>query len=309
VTEWTIAYLMGPVVMLVVGIAKLLSRDVSAESPLTEMSVRALTPDYASPEHIAGKVLSTTSDVYSLGVVLYELLAGARPFCPQGASRRDLEEAILTQDPPRPSQSAFNMEVAAARNTTPRKLALALTGDLDTILLKALKKAPAERYLSIGAFAKEHGARLLVENHGGPSSDPAWMGRLLDTVGRDACGLLLDLGNFDVLTAPLVAAFFGDTSGEPTDLAKLFADVDLSDVYDGIESLADHAELVSLKAHHVSEDGTVGPVDLARALKILAAHGYTGPLSVEYEGMGGDPWANSAQVLDVARSVLGTEGR
>lgn|SRR5882757_254534 len=173
-------------------------------------------------------------------------------------------------------------------------------------------EAPAyliEALGGIGAFAKEHGARLLVENHGGPSSDPAWMGRLLDTVGRDACGLLLDLGNFDVLTAPLVAAFFGDTSGEPTDLAKLFADVDLSDVYDGIESLADHAELVSLKAHHVSEDGTVGPVDLARALKILAAHGYTGPLSVEYEGMGGDPWANSAQVLDVARSVLGTEGR
>jgi serine/threonine-protein kinase len=143
------------VVLLDFGIAKLLSRDVTADSPLTEMSVRALTPDYASPEHIAGKVLSTTSDVYSLGVVLYELLAGARPFCPQGVSRRDLEEAILTQDPPRPSQSAFNMDVAAARNTTPRKLALALTGDLDTILLKALKKAPAERYLSIGAFAQD----------------------------------------------------------------------------------------------------------------------------------------------------------
>jgi len=161
------------VVLLDFGIAKLLSQDVTADSPLTEMSVRALTPDYASPEHIAGRVLSTTSDVYSLGVVLYELLAGARPFGSRGEPRRALEEAILTQDSPRPSQSAVTMEVAAARRTTPRKLAQALKGDLDTILLKALKKAPAERYLSIGAFAKD------VENYLGnlpvdARPDSAW---------------------------------------------------------------------------------------------------------------------------------------
>jgi len=143
------------VVLLDFGIAKLLSQEVRPDSPLTEMAVRALTPDYASPEHIAGQVLSTTSDVYSLGVVLYELLAGARPFGSQGESRRALEEAILTKDPPRPSQSAFTVELAAARHTTPRKLAQALKGDLDTILLKALKKAPAERYLSISAFVQD----------------------------------------------------------------------------------------------------------------------------------------------------------
>ena len=161
-----------------------------------------------------------------------------------------------------------------------------------------------EALAQLGSFAKEHGTRLLVENHGGRSSDPAWMRQLLDAVGRDMCGLLLDLGNFDVLTAPAMAALFGGTNGQSADPAEVFAGLDLTALYDDIESLADRAELVSLKAHHVSDDGTVGPVDLERALKILVKHAYAGPLSVEYEGTGGDPWAKSARVLDIARSVL-----
>ncbi|GAB3414075.1 sugar phosphate isomerase/epimerase family protein [Flindersiella endophytica] len=159
----------------------------------------------------------------------------------------------------------------------------------------------------LGTFSNGLGTRLLVENHGGPSSDPVWMRHLLDAVGRDACGLLLDLGNFDALTERVAATFFADAAGQrpgPPDPAEMFAGVDLSSVYEGIEALADHAELVSLKAHYVSEAGAVGPVDLERALRILAAHGYAGPLSVEYEGHGGDPWAKSARVLEVARSVL-----
>jgi len=156
----------------------------------------------------------------------------------------------------------------------------------------------------LGAFAKDRGVRLLVENHGGPSSDPVWMTQLLKTVGPDACGLMLDLGNFDVLMAPLMATIFGGE--QPADPADLFAGIDLTGVYEGIDMLADHAELVSVKAHHVAADGTVGPVDLERALHILLDHGYTGPLSVEYEGSSGDPWVKSARVLDLARSVLET---
>jgi len=163
----------------------------------------------------------------------------------------------------------------------------------------------------IGAFAREHGSRLLVENHGGRSSDPAWMLQLLEAAGRDACGLLLDLGNFDAVTAPLMPVLFGGAAGQPADPAEILAGTDLAPVYESIESLAGQAELVSLKAHYVSDDGAVGPVDLRRALKILAARGYAGPLSVEYEGNGGDPWAKSARVLDIARSALdfiSTEG-
>jgi serine/threonine-protein kinase len=163
----------GRVVLLDFGIAKLLSPDAAAESPLTEMAARILTPDYASPEHIAGSALGTTADVYSLGVVLYELLAGGRPFGREHASRRQLEEAILTQDPPRPSQSIPTDEATIARCTTPRKLAQALRGDLDTIVLKSLKKEPNERYRSIDAFARD------ITNHLGnlPVSarpDSAW---------------------------------------------------------------------------------------------------------------------------------------
>ncbi|MFD1713940.1 sugar phosphate isomerase/epimerase family protein [Amnibacterium flavum] len=150
--------------------------------------------------------------------------------------------------------------------------------------------------VELGDFANAHGTRLLVENHGGPSSDPVWMNRLLDAVGREHLGLLLDLGNFDALLGVVAAAFFG---GEATDPAT----VDLSSLYAGIESLADRAELVHVKAHEVGEDGSIGHVDLPRALAILAEHGYAGPLTVEYEGNGGDPWAKSARVLDVTRAA------
>jgi sugar phosphate isomerase/epimerase len=160
----------------------------------------------------------------------------------------------------------------------------------------------------LGSFAQEHGTRLLVENHGGRSSDPAWMLSLLDAVGRDACGLLLDLGNFDAVMGPMTAAFLGGATGGAGDPAEAYADIDLTSVYDGIEALADRAELVSLKAHYVAQDGSIGPVDLKRALGILLDHGYTGALSLEYEGSGGDPWANSAAILDLARSVLGIAG-
>ncbi|MGW1507153.1 sugar phosphate isomerase/epimerase family protein [Streptomyces mirabilis] len=153
----------------------------------------------------------------------------------------------------------------------------------------------------VGAFANQHGSRLLVENHGGPSADPVWMRQLLNAVGRDACGLLLDLGNFEVVTSHAMLNF---GSGEEVDPVELYSSLDLTTVYDAIEALADHTELVSLKALYVSEDGVVGPVDLPRALGILASHGYAGPLSVEYEGTGGDPWAKSARVLEVAKSAL-----
>ncbi|MBM7789349.1 sugar phosphate isomerase/epimerase family protein [Tenggerimyces flavus] len=158
----------------------------------------------------------------------------------------------------------------------------------------------------LGTFANDRGARLLVENHGGPSSNPAWMRALLDAVGKDSLGLLLDLGNFDVLMGPMMAMFFGGET-EQKDPGEVFAGIDLTTLYEGIEALADKAELVSLKTHHVGDDGSVGPVDLVRSLDILAKHGYQGALTVEYEGSGGDPWAKSARVLDVARAAL--EGR
>ena len=153
----------GRVVLLDFGIAKLLLPEAAhgvggsggEQAPPTEMVARILTPDYASPEHIAGSTLGTTSDVYSLGVVLYELIAGSRPFAVQPLSRRALEDAILTQDPPRPGQFRITDEVAMARQSTPGRLAQVFKGDLDSIVLKALRKLPSERYRSIDAFARD----------------------------------------------------------------------------------------------------------------------------------------------------------
>jgi eukaryotic-like serine/threonine-protein kinase len=142
----------GHVQLLDFGVAKLIDDGEGHESNLTQLAGRALTPDYASPEQIAGASISTASDVYSLGVVLYELLTGARPYQLKRESRGALEEAILAADPIEPSRAAHDASAAAARSTAPRKLAKALAGDLDTILLKALKKQPGDRYATVDAL-------------------------------------------------------------------------------------------------------------------------------------------------------------
>ncbi|WJL96940.1 TIM barrel protein [Microbacterium sp. ET2] len=153
---------------------------------------------------------------------------------------------------------------------------------------------------SLGQYANERGIRLLVENHGGPSSDPEWMTALLDAVGPENLGLLLDLGNFDALMQPLMAAMFAERG---TEVADPLEDLDLTSLYDGVEALAARAELVHVKAHRVEATG-VGPVDLPRALGILARAGYDGWLTIEYEGSGVDPWAATARVIGETASTI-----
>ena len=130
----------GQVRVLDFGIAKLLHENRTQATQLTELSGRALTPDYASPEQILGAPLTVTSDVYSLGVMLYELIGGTRPYRLKRDSRGALEDAILHTEPPRPSE------------ISERHLRRALRGDLDTIVLKALKKEPDERYPTVHAL-------------------------------------------------------------------------------------------------------------------------------------------------------------
>ncbi|GMV60352.1 MAG: hypothetical protein AMXMBFR72_34420 [Betaproteobacteria bacterium] len=145
----------GQVRLLDFGIAKLLAEDDTArETQLTQLAGRALTPDYASPEQIKGEPLSIATDVYSLGVVLYELLAGARPYRLKLESAAQLEQAIVAVDPPKPS-SVVSAAAARARCASVKQLARALTGDLDTIALKALAKQPALRYATMAEFADD----------------------------------------------------------------------------------------------------------------------------------------------------------
>jgi serine/threonine protein kinase len=135
----------GQVHLLDFGIAKLLVEDAAAVSRLTQFGGRALTLDYASPEQIRGDPVSTASDIYSLGVVMFELLAGSRPYgLKAGTGSLPLAQAILTTEPMRPSEAALN---PAARRR--------LRGDLDTIVLKALKKNPLERYTAAVELADD----------------------------------------------------------------------------------------------------------------------------------------------------------
>jgi eukaryotic-like serine/threonine-protein kinase len=153
----------GDVCLLDFGIAKLLSDGEARETELTQISGRALTPEYASPEQIAGQPITIASDVYSLGVVLYELMCGNRPYRLKRDSRGALEEAILNVDSLKPSQTAITDEIAQARSSTIRKLRQTLGGDLDTIAGKALKKDPGERYATADAFAQDLQRYLIGE--------------------------------------------------------------------------------------------------------------------------------------------------
>jgi len=158
----------GEVRLLDFGIAKLLTDGEASETELTRIGGRALTLDYASPEQITGAPISTATDVYSLGVILCELLCGERPYKIKRSSPAGLEAAILGADPARPSQIANDEAKARARSTNARKLARALRGDLDTIALKALQKHPAERYATADAFGQDlhrylHGQPVLAQ--------------------------------------------------------------------------------------------------------------------------------------------------
>ena len=145
----------GQVRLLDFGVAKLLAAEDGVErTQLTQLAGQAFTPDYASPEQVRGDTLGTASDVYSLGVVLYELLCGRRPYKLKLSSAAQLEQAILEAEPQPPS-SCVDAEAATARSTTAPKLRRELHGELDTIVLKALKKKPEERYGTAAALAED----------------------------------------------------------------------------------------------------------------------------------------------------------
>ncbi len=152
------------------GIAKLLDvgGDAAAVLALTRMNDRLLTPEYASPEQILGRTVTTASDVYALGVVLYELLTGLRPYSvPASASQLELERTICISDPERPSAALKKavsdasspespiVNAAAVRGLSIEKLVRQLTGDLDSIVLRALRKEPQHRYTSVEQLASD----------------------------------------------------------------------------------------------------------------------------------------------------------
>jgi serine/threonine-protein kinase len=135
----------GDVRLLDFGAAKLLGDHGPRDSALTRNSGRALSPDYASPEQIRGDSISLATDIYSLGVVLFELLTTQRPYSLKRHSLAVLETAIAEVEIP----------FASSIVTYDIRLCREIRGDLDNIVAKALKKAPHERYGSVSAFADD----------------------------------------------------------------------------------------------------------------------------------------------------------
>ena len=153
----------GQVHLLDFGIAKLLPEGEAQDTELTRLGGLAMTPDYAAPEQVTGAPVTIAADIYSLGVMLYELCRGERPYHLSRETRSALEEAILNSEPVPLSHGNRSTAAATNRGTTPRKLARLLSGDLETIVAKSLKKLPAERYPTAIAFSDDIGRYLRGE--------------------------------------------------------------------------------------------------------------------------------------------------
>jgi serine/threonine protein kinase len=159
----------GIVKLLDFGIAKVLAPSQPGEAPETLTLAGMMTPEYASPEQLNGTAITTLSDVYSLGVVLYELLTGHRPYRLLSAAVHEMVRVISEVEPVRPSEVVTTTEQAPGRDRgpitpetisevregDPNRLRKRLAGDLDAILLTALRKEPERRYVSVESLADD----------------------------------------------------------------------------------------------------------------------------------------------------------
>ena len=192
------------------GIAKLLEPEggALAETELTKSTGRPLTLAYASPEQVLGAPLTTSCDVYSLGVILYELLCGERPYELKAVSAAQVEQAILDIDPRPPSRRAATPSVAEARRARPGSLQRQLGVELDAVVLKALAKRTQDRYASVEGLSAD--LQRWLEHQPVEARAPTVSYRLAKFVARHRFGVVLGtVGVVGLLATAAVAVVMG----------------------------------------------------------------------------------------------------
>ncbi len=167
----------GRVKLLDFGIAKILEEDEDRSAPITKEQGRRLTPEYAAPEQIRGDRVTPSTDVYALGVILFELLTGRRPYTFDSRMLKDIEKVVTEEDPSRPSTIVMRPSsskgkddsadskldssiLSGERASSPQALKKMLRGDLDAITLMALRKDPDRRYSSAAELSLDIGSFL-----------------------------------------------------------------------------------------------------------------------------------------------------
>ena len=220
----------GRVKLLDFGIAKLLEGECEdgPPTPVTQAAGRAFTPAFAAPEQVLGERATAATDVYALGALLYLLLAGRHPAGPPGTPAAALLRAILETAPDRPSDVVHDPRAAPAeallatasqRASTPERLRRELRGDLDTIVAKALKKRPEERYASVTALAEDLRRYLAQEPILARPDSLAY--RASKFVRRNARSLAAAAAA--VLALVAVVAFYGNRLADERDRERLAA--------------------------------------------------------------------------------------